>query len=179
MLTLRSKGPRLFLKKPLTKSLLNLELLSEDTLKLILCHEFGHFLGGEPFVHIVNSNPSSIFTFKNPYEGLSTEGQADYFATSSCLTEILPQKSPEEHFAIIEKTIEIYDSINAQFFNIHENYSFETPDPSIVQETIRKAGEYPSLHCRADTMIIGLGNSLSQNSDLYSFKERPSCWFRP
>ena len=55
-----------------SKNQLNLEQFL-----FIYCHELGHFIGGAPF----KKNPGSTWA--------STEGQADYWATSVCLRRTL------------------------------------------------------------------------------------------
>lgn len=50
--------------------------LTLDALSVLLCHEIGHLAGGAPFMNFAGVNSSLRF---------SAEGQADFFATSSCL----------------------------------------------------------------------------------------------
>jgi len=52
------------------------EEITEGAFALILCHEIGHFLAG----------PRAIGRF-------STEGQADYFAASACMRQLIPRIS--------------------------------------------------------------------------------------
>lgn len=59
--------------------------MSFDVFLIIACHEVGHHLGGAPYKPVTGSRLSWMS---------STEGQADYFATSKCYKEVL-QKNPE------------------------------------------------------------------------------------
>lgn len=54
-------------------------LLQQDELDLLMCHEVGHAMGGAPFM--------SFAGVKN-IAPVSAEGQADFFATSSCLPQL-------------------------------------------------------------------------------------------
>lgn len=48
--------------------------ITEGAFALVLCHEIGHFLAGQPAV-----------------SRFSTEGQADYFAASACMRQLIPR----------------------------------------------------------------------------------------
>ncbi len=164
----------------LTQSLLDLEVLNLETLSVFLCHELGHFYGGAPFI---KSKPTtgSIFSFKNPFINMSVEGQADYYATQSCLpklffhTKLTDLEIYEEILSRIESTTKIYDLIGRDYYNIHEDWSFDNYDPSKVSQTIQEAGKYPSLQCRFDTMRIGLSNVSAPEAEMIS---RPTCWYQ-
>jgi hypothetical protein len=52
------------------------DVLTRDAYKLLLCHELGHAAGGAPFM---------VFAGEPKPANSSAEGQADFFATSSCL----------------------------------------------------------------------------------------------
>lgn len=56
-----------------------------DELRFLMCHELGHIMGGPPYMNFVG------------HDGLqsSAEGQADYFATSSCLPSLFAQDDNE------------------------------------------------------------------------------------
>lgn len=61
---------------------------------MMLCHEFGHVLGGAPLT--TEKFAVSTFTSKLQIENLkklSAEGQADYFATNVCMPRVLTQGS--------------------------------------------------------------------------------------
>jgi hypothetical protein len=139
-----------------------------DALALIVCHEWGHLIGGPPFMR----------------EELSAEGQADWFATRTCLPRLWSivaeehpddQTSPPDDSRLdrciqdegcrrVLRASEIAMQMSAERHN-HAVPSLDARDPSIAPETIRG---YPSPQCRLDTMVagaLGLG--------------RPACWFRP
>lgn len=109
--------------------------------------------GGSPYV--MAPRPQGIHTFRNPFENLSVEGQADYFATKECLNKLWPKENSR-----IEKSIEnvaiIYQEINNDFFQLFEDFSIHESSKGKVQETLSRPGVYPSLQCRVDTMLAGL-----------------------
>lgn len=163
----------------LTQTMLDLEGLTLNGLSVILCHELGHFLGGEPYVK-VKGGGSTIFSFSNPFKFMSVEGQADYYATNVCLPKILEREFPNttaqwryfEASRWIEEVAEVYSHINGHFFGIEEDWSMDGHDDSIVQKMNLTPGSYPSLQCRVDTMKAGL-LGLLQEDDV----QRPNCWF--
>lgn len=113
--------------------------LGQKGLMLILCHELGHLYGGTP--------SSSM--------GNSVEGQADYWATNICLTQVLPK---EDHlFAINEVAHFLANNWDVKI------PSEETPDTTIVDETLQV---HPHPQCRFDTYLAGL-----------RMQPRPRCWF--
>lgn len=67
--------------------------ISPEGLMLVVCHEIGHHLGGYPRY---NENMS----------GMSTEGQADYFATAKCARAIYSAMNPKtnQNWAWANKT---------------------------------------------------------------------------
>jgi len=122
--------------------------LNTDALMLIVCHEIGHLYGGAPYSNVSN--------------GLSLEGQADYFATGVCLEKALK--------SFRDSNIE--ERINQAMLNVGKflannrsitHPQFDTPDLSIVDETLLT---HPAPQCRLDTFLAG-----------YEFTPRPSCWF--
>ncbi|MFP5384948.1 MAG: hypothetical protein ACLGHN_02630 [Bacteriovoracia bacterium] len=134
---------------------------TEDSFIMILCHELGHLYGGKPF--------------SDEYNRLSVEGQADYWSTSYCWQKIMPklvERTPSE-LSLRECN---YDEACARgvdaglvvtaFYADNRNIphpGIDTPDPSVVQETLRV---HPEPQCRLDTLLAGLIKEL-----------RPSCWF--
>lgn len=66
----------------ITGGMLGHDLLTQDGLALILCHEVGHFLGGAPKKLRGRSTKKSWS---------SAEGQADYFATAHCIKKVFRQ----------------------------------------------------------------------------------------
>lgn len=161
------------------------ERVTLESLRLTLCHEMGHLLGGVP-----HRSPPSEWTGPLDPNGqslISAEGQADYYATTECFKKIV---SGEDHRSILQgKTIpfKVRDSCSAKWGSRSEDFwicqraalasfefltmvkefaiSFDTPDPKRVEKTI--INEYPARQCRLDTLFAG---ALSL--------ERPGCWFK-
>ena len=125
---------------------------SEDTMALILCHETGHLYGGNPV--------------GDEFNKLSLEGQADYWAASHCMDQILPLLSVRIGQSISDRKIDAFLAVTAQFA-LNRNLPsphFETPDQTVVESTNQT---HPNPQCRLDTMIAGMtGNS------------RPLCWYK-
>ena len=136
------------------------------TLGLITCHEVGHLLGGTPF--------------KDPKNFISAEAQADYFATSKCMRQIvkaiaefavlIPTTAPST--SIQEKCLASFSSdldqhicwlsasasknmlevLDKATSHTPHPIDFESPDPAVVTKT---NSSYPSAQCRLDTLIAG------------------------
>lgn len=134
--------------------------ITSDAFTLVTCHEAGHLFGGYPF-----------------YQGddLSSEGQADYFATQICARSLW-SKEAEENAKHVE-TVNVVakkscddawqtDAERHLCYRIAdasgalgkllarmsgETISFETPDTTIVKKTIDN--DYPSAQCRLDTYL--------------------------
>ena len=72
-----SQSSKIYYKMELLGVFTRISTMTEDGIALILCHELGHAIAGSP-------------TFLQIYPGLSSalsaEGQADYFAATSCFT---------------------------------------------------------------------------------------------
>lgn len=115
--------------------------ISEAELTLILCHELGHHLGGSPTA---------------ARDGWSAcEGQADYWSTLSCYTQIRPQDDATQV------------ALNLTRLYATQGYgdypSLECRDSKRPQRTWYG---YPSPQCRLDTLVAGIIG-----------EARPSCWF--
>lgn len=126
--------------------------ITEDSLALILCHELGHLYAGIPYT--------------DEHNRMATEGQADYWATRTCLPHIIPYLS-SSNLNDRERTLQAIEVITAFYA---ENRSLpapqlSTPDLTIVERTLFT---HPSPQCRFDTYWAG-----------YLKKDRPRCWFRP
>ena len=153
---------------------------TEDALALIICHEWGHLVGGPPFMR----------------EDLAAEGQADWFATSSCLPRFWghadrptasldpsvdgsaaapsdPNEERDPALDLCRDNIECLRLIRASDVVMRMSTTrhgqptprLDTRDTTVVSETVTG---YPSPQCRLDTMVAGaLGQA------------RPACWFRP
>lgn len=184
-----------------TEPLLKIDRQNPRTLALMLCHEIGHFLGGEPFV--VGRQLTPAVRTRAPKE-MSCEGQADYFASATCFRE-LTKKMPE---LLIETedgalTNECYlsftdrESIEACRTGIQEarelSFVYEEMNqrlgvPMIFQDrfdnakadrTLNYVGEYPTLECRYQTMVMGMLCPEFQDGDCLDLRfQKPSCWFQ-
>ena len=116
--------------------LITYQEVSDTMLKLILCHEIGHHLGGDP---------------KASRTGWSaSEGQADYFSTLKCAKELadINYENIKNEF---EKLAQFYARIerSSNFPNL------ENMDSTQVERTFFG---YPSPQCRLDTLIAGWEN---------------------
>ncbi len=150
--------------------------MTADSLMKTICHEVGHGIGGAPFKK------------KQHKELVSTEGQSDYFATSSCLRRMF-QRHPHiakpssrfveqtcgAHFTSESELNYCYRAFTAlevdiqmfrQAYNVET--SFELKDPTVVTEVNLEETFYPSPQCRLDTSVAGVLNL-----------ERPRCWWTP
>lgn len=157
--------------------------MTDRALALTVCHEIGHVLGGRP----LHSNEQS--------KNMSAEGQADYFAASTCMKKYLKHYSIQEEVSglstvaaskcyegfseIIERNncYEIaksgQDLANVvSFLHSDQVFSYETPSNTVVLETLYDS--YPSIQCRLDTYLIGAlaPYPLPEDKDY-----RPACWF--
>jgi hypothetical protein len=132
--------------------------VTEDGFSLVVCHEFGHHLGGFPFVQ----------------SWAADEGQSDYFATQSCGRNIWA--NDVEANAAAAETVdatakaqcdEAWESDNDKnlcYRMMNASYSlatllsggrgvnFDTPDTSVVSSTNHR---HPAAQCRLDTYVVG------------------------
>lgn len=153
--------------------------MNDEGVAFITCHEVGHILGGLPRFKLEN------------YKRLSSEGQADYYATSVCLRDYFAKdpstldelEKPQTPEALkicsgrlknkLAQAVCLRTMKGAQAFAGVLNHMqkegglpvLDSQDQTEVQETL--FDQYPSHQCRLDTMVAGaLG------------LERPKCWFR-
>lgn len=177
--------------------------ITMDGLKLILCHELGHHLGGYPK--------------KSTNKWSSAEGQADYFSTTKCLRKWWGKDNNEQllanvlvHDVVKKKCAESFSSKNEQLLCQrmslagksvalliqdldHDSIEpkFETPDTLVVRAINYM---HPFSQCRLDTFFNGslckvsqdvnfddqeetAGSCHRRNGDLTGL--RPHCWFVP
>jgi hypothetical protein len=162
-----------------------------DEIKLLLCHELGHVMGGSPFM---------FFQGASPELKVSAEGQADYFASNTCLPylfknqiepdwidelmddpeiiKVCPQSNKKEQslcirIAIASRNFSIfmYEQLKRQDDFIPPKSpglypEFFKEDSKVVTQTLTR--DYPSPLCRLQTLIAGFYN-----------EDRPRCWFNP
>ncbi|TNF27336.1 MAG: hypothetical protein EP319_11820 [Deltaproteobacteria bacterium] len=167
---------------------------------MIACHEYGHFLGGAPYVEVMPTG--SIFTARNKFEKMSVEGQADFFASTICapLVESFLTETTDDPILLSfceGKRSDCLTTINAirsaadSFVEILAGYNYHDTYTSLFDvsrfqsdRTLNYAGEYPTMQCRVQTMVQGLScfeiledgtclNEIGQTIEL-----RPKCWFK-
>jgi hypothetical protein len=105
--------------------------IGEAELTLVLCHELGHHLGGEPTA--ARGGWSAC------------EGQADYWSTHGCFQRVRPG---DDARAAALRLTELYATMSGGAFPSHE----------AKDETVRARTwfGYPSPQCRLDTLLAGL-----------------------
>ncbi len=179
--------------------------VTADGFALVVCHEFGHHLGGAPRLQGV------IRGWK-----VSNEGQADYFAAQKCFKRVFAsddnlqimeqQEVPplvrqecaisydnEEDMALCERVSLAGLSLSTLFSNLRNipDPRFTTPDTSTVWNTWTL---HPKPQCRLDTYFQGALCNRDYTSPI-DFEDhtigfcnridgdqrglRPLCWFNP
>jgi len=147
--------------------------LTEDGLKLLLCHEIGHIAGGEP--------TRNFFYNDIPF---SEEGEADYYSTSGCLPAVFSQQENSKFLEFLNLSTDLQEicrnevddvaralcarvalaSLNASRF-LYKTWDthFMGVDPGVEPNLKNKAGperivgtmNYPLPQCRLDTFLKG------------------------
>ncbi|MFL5784954.1 MAG: hypothetical protein ACJ76H_10115 [Bacteriovoracaceae bacterium] len=140
------------------------ETITRDGMALVVCHEIGHHIGGAP-----------LYSWKSGWA--STEGQADYFATTKCLRQVWLKDNNEEivshldvpakvkqmcgkhlwnaDYAVCIRGAMAGDSVSRLFAALRQEASpakFDTPDPAVVKYTNEN---HPGTQCRLDTYFQG------------------------
>lgn len=183
------------------------ETITEDGMSLVICHEFGHHIGGAP---------KKVSPWSNPWA--SNEGQSDYFATSKCLRRAWMSENNEEIVAAMASVpASLTQSCQQQWttpadqamcvrggmaglsvaklFQALSSESkepmFDTPDAKQVTATI---DYHPATQCRLDTYLQGALCEKAFSEDFENASEvtgschgsvghtiglRPLCWFKP
>lgn len=163
--------------------LVRAEKMTLEGLEAVLCHEFGHLLGG---------TPKQIFPVGSAGDAehwSSTEGQSDWWAATVCL--------PSMYAARGLSPTEIRDRTKKAGFDFvlfaHFHFEKGTPLPSLSIAAPEKPAQtltlaYPSLQCRLDTFRIG-ADSIPEPTTLSTLVTtrvpsispvppiRPRCWF--
>lgn len=148
--------------------------MTSDSLVKTICHEVGHGIGGAPFKK------------KQQKELVSTEGQSDYFATSTCLRRMFQRlpKAAVPPSSFVERTCQerftqeselnycyrAFSALEVDILMFKQNHqtetSFELKDPTIVNDVNLTETFYPTPQCRLDTLVAGVLQL-----------ERPRCWW--
>lgn len=169
-------GQRYVIK--ITTGFLEQPKLDKNTLLITLCHEAGHLFGGNPRKHVPPEWDGPVAEDGLSY--MSSEGQADYYATRICFPKVGEVQALSNVPPIVSHSCEqawsdaIGISLCEQSSVASKNFlrlayefniSFETPDltetPTLIQDY------YPGRQCRLDTLFRG---ALKQ--------DRPRCWFK-
>jgi len=148
--------------------------MTPDGIALTACHEVGHGIAGGPFKD--TSDYSNVPT--------TTEGQADYFATSICLPVVFkylkalrPLKDNKTYSKLCKQQTK-HDTITclrlmaslesdiALLKYLGHTASFDTFSTNVQEQINTSVRYYPDSQCRLDTMINGIIGL-----------ERPECWF--
>lgn len=153
--------------------LLNSIRLTPDSFRMIICHELGHLFGGAPRKNVppewdgpVGSDGMSL---------MSSEGQADYYASSACFKRMLTleKQSPKIDLKragpVLKNKCQVIAKKNGtdleaclrsalgglDFLNLVRDFpiSCEHEDKSIAPQIVRNS--YPERQCRLDTIING------------------------
>jgi hypothetical protein len=135
--------------------------MTEDIYALILCHEIGHMIGGEPYQDI----PGAEWT--------SVEGQADFFAASVCLPRYFKTLEPSLSADLIQQRIEL---AGLGFLQLSQKYATSNQEPVSLEKTATEVAtelnrhSYPSDQCRLDTFKAG-ASCLTEATC-----RAPACW---
>ncbi len=172
------------------------ELMNEDSLKLILCHELGHHFGGAP---------KSLRGKSSRRSWSSAEGQADYFATSFCMGKTLVERdwdlyekplNDELVLGLVEcNTFKCKRILKASLIvsKMFASLKFSWKEPSFEsrasREVLKTNYKHPEPQCRLDTYVAGFKCGRHRelefdDQDPFYVScaqewSRPLCWFSP
>lgn len=155
----------------ISSALIQHKLMNEKVLKVLICHELGHFFAGWPKQYRGRSTKESWS---------SAEGQADFYSTSVCLNKIKISQKKKFETALLNLT-KIYAEINFWDREISPHH----PDETVVSMTNRK---HPNPQCRFDTLLAGLRcqnlHKVKNNGKTYitckdKKYQQPKCWLAP
>jgi hypothetical protein len=156
------------------------EAMNADAFTIVVCHEFGHHLGGAPFYK------------ESGMRWAAVEGQADHWASQECLKKVWEHDDNERIIQSMKVPTLITERCSQKWSDPHEkslcirtimaglvfgkifndsgvNPSFEKPDPTIVTKTLEK---HASGQCRLDTLAHAALCSAT------SCEQRPACWYK-
>lgn len=127
---------------------------NDSVLRLLLCHELGHHLGGAPY--------------KYPGEGqlswVSSEGQADYFTAKECAHKLIPD---------LETRLLAAEAFTQKMWS--RNRKKNGPKPLLTEKSKvivnRTLTKHPEPQCRLDTYVAGF--TCPEGKDC-----RPACWYK-
>ncbi len=176
----------LFFRVTIERGLIDARETTSDSFALILCHELGHAMGGAPYKKskTMDQFGETITTVS----WSSAEGQADYYATSSCMKKYLEEEDNGDFLqnadipdSLIDRCSQNTQDPLGQAICIRsalaiipaltiinpnkDSLSFSTPDQNLSDSTLLG---YPTLQCRMDTYLHGATG-----------EEKPRCWYLP
>ena len=127
----------------------------DGALRILLCHELGHHIGGAPYKFIGSGEHSWI----------SAEGQADYFAGAECAKKLIHN---EAHY------IDSAEIFAQQMWSKNRKKDGPKPNRNQTSEIIARSTllKHPQPQCRLDTYIAAY--YCPEDKDC-----RPPCWFKP
>jgi hypothetical protein len=181
-------------------------LVTRDGLRLVICHEIGHHIGGAPRIGL--TRPMASWA--------SVEGQADYFANAKCLKRVF---SKDENIEVIKdmninpliknSCDEVYSDLEesaicqrstlagismakvlASISKVPPIIDISKPSLKVVKKTNKK---HPHPQCRLDTYFQAslcdktidqrLGTNPNSGActiwESYKYGKRPTCWYKP
>lgn len=147
--------------------------ITADGFRYMLCHELGHVTASAP--HRIAPGEYDGLTDANGDLWISAEGQADYFAATKCMRELLVAEDNVAYMkmygappTVVEKCDRSYanaqDSALCQRImmagkNFIDSFarsfpnSFEEKD--LAEPRVSLLGEHPNAQCRLDTVVAG------------------------
>jgi hypothetical protein len=185
--------------------LINHRSLSPESFVAVLCHEFGHALGGKPFISNLGSGKTKA----------SCGGQADYYAAAYCMKAFWRDNDNAEtlqHLGIDHSLLipcqsqfesEKERALCGRILNAAQEMSRFVAEltgeaiPSLTKKDLSIAetpliNDHPPLQCRLDTFVAGAlcrtlptRNSTSERDSLMEACDqdrrsaRPRCWYKP
>jgi len=161
---------------------------SFELIAITLCHELGHYLGGEP---------KQIFNGVKDWS--SSEGQADFFAVRECMPKVyqffknkknylkISLSQEERNIVCVGSSLEIRqqclwsigagleltDFAHHYFDRDHQKSSLFKKAQEVPNSTLTSV--YPTSQCRLDTYVQGSRCAAGESA----FCERPRCWYKP
>ena len=143
-----------FLKLVILGGTARIKEMSQDAFAALICHEIGHVIGGAPYQSIKGADWASL------------EGQADFFAASTCL--------PRYFASLGAQSLEIRERTETAGYHLFlglKQYSSETKNQALIRgkkplpKVESTTQSYPSVQCRYETF---------RNPS-----KRSSCWYAP
>ncbi|WP_437317683.1 hypothetical protein [Sorangium sp. So ce385] len=160
-----------------SKGWLTAPSMTTEVFALTMCHEMGHFIGGFPFKTSGRDSSGALGT------SVSSEGQADYFATKDCLPRLWANETEANAAAFAEldpsareRCTTAYGDLASQqlcgrilLASLQTGRLYEEQDvlqaprelvyprfdtPDTTEVAVTKEG-HPAPQCRLDTLVAG------------------------